>query len=320
MYLSIFRNFLIILIFISFFAGKCNRGYRKIAEEKEIKDAAAVRTKNLINTIKGISYTEVRRTFDNGLSFSPVGYRLVPEWRISFPSGDSINIFSPKKNRFLNAPVVFDHDSIFSMAWAWLKLRYLKKDSMQFQVLHVTDNIIHDEKTHVYMTFYSNSYIENVLHSDTNKLWIPSRRDTLYIKAKAAQANKVLDSAFAGTEPAVIKTKSPLVTVNKEVVPPDDVNGGKAYDEYLSPTYNITIHRAYQDFHYLYTAFVDEKGTIIFRKNLMGMMPEFKESTIATLKAITDGYLKLYLNVTPGKTLGIPHTSIVFLDVTGIKK
>jgi len=38
------------------------------------------------------------------------------------------------------------------------------------------------------------------------------------------------------------------------------------------------------------------------------------------MKGITDSYLKLYLNVTPGKTLGIPHNTIVILNVTGIKK
>ena len=50
------------------------------------------------------------------------------------------------------------------------------------------------------------------------------------------------------------------------------------------------------------------------------MMPEFAKSTIEVMKGITDGYLKLYLNAKPGKTLGIPHTSIVLLNVTGYKK
>jgi hypothetical protein len=314
------RITLILFLFILLFAGKCNRGYRKIAEAKEKKEAEAIRTKNALKKIRGISYTEVQRTFDNGLSFSPVGYQLTPEWRISFPSIDSVNIYSPKKGRFLNAPVVFDHDSIFNVAWAWLKLKYIKKDSIKFMVLHVHDDTIVDEKVHVFMTFYTNSYIKNVLHSDTSKLWLPSRRDTLYIKQKTALAAKIRDSAFAGTEPAVLTAKSPFISVKKETVPPDDVDGGKLYDEYLSPTYDIVIHHAYEDFSYSYTAFVDEKGTITFRKSLDYMSPEFRKSTIAALKGITDGYLSLYLNVKPGKTLGIPHTSIIFLNVVGYKK
>jgi hypothetical protein len=317
--LSTIRNFSIFILFLLLFAGKCNRGYRKIAEENERREKVAEHMKALMQSIHGIGYTEVKRTFDNGLSFSPVGYQLVPEWRVTF-NKDSVNIFSPKKNRFLNAPLVFDHDSVFNIAWAWLKLRYVKKDSIQFMVLHVNDRLIEDEKVHVYMTFYTNDYIKNVLHSDTNQLRRPSRRDTEYIKAKTLLASRIPDSAFAGTQPAILKSKSPLLTVSKKVTPVDDVSGGKTFDDYLSPTYNITIHRAYTDFGYTFTAFVDEKGAITFRKSLEEMSPEFKDSIIATMKAITDGYLKLYLDVIPGKTLGIPHNSIIFLNVSGYKK
>lgn len=318
--LSFLRSLAVLFTFVLLFAGKCNRGYRKIAEENEKKAAAAAFTKNLLKKIKGIGYTEVKRTFDNGLSFSPVGYQLTPEWRISFPSIDSVNIYSPKKGKFLNAPVVFDHDSIFNVAWAWLKLKYIKKDSIQFMVLHVTDRVIHDEKVHVFMTFYTNDYIKNVLHSDTNKLRAPSRKDTLYIKAKSAIANKILDSAFAGTAPPVLRPKNALVSVKKETVPPDDPNGAKIYDEYLSPTYDVVIHHAYDNFSYSYSAFVDDKGIITFRKSLTYLYPEFRKPYTEAMKGITDGYLKLYLDVTPAKTLGIPHTSIIFLNVTGYKK
>jgi len=317
--LRISRNIFALFIFILLFAGKCNRGLRKIEEEKARKEAVAARTKNLIKTIRGISYTEVSRKFDNGLSFSPVGYQLVPEWRISFPSVDSVNIYSPKKGRFLNAPVVFDHDSIFNVAWAWLKLKQLSKDSLKFIVLHVKDNVILDEKVHVFMTFYSNRYIKEVLHSDTTKLWAPGRRDTLYIQTKALLANKIPDSAFAGTEPARLTAKSQMVSVKKEA-PPDVVDGGKSYDAYLLPAFDIVINKAYDDFNYLFSVYVDEKGQLIFRKSNQFTFPEFKASTESTMKGITEGYLKLYLKVSPGKTLGIPHTSIIMLDVTGEKK
>ena len=316
----LFINVVIVLIFSVFFAGTCNSALKKIEKEKAEKAAADKRTKGLIKTILGIKYTEIHRKFDNGLSFSPVGYQLVPEWRISFPTVDSVNIYSPRKGRFLNAPVVFDHDSIFNVAWAWLRLNYLRKDSIQFQVLHVTNNIIDDEKVHVYMTMYSNDYIKNVLHSDTDQLRKPTSKDTAYIRAKVLLANKYPDSAFAGTTPVVLTSKSPLVTISKKKVPLDDVNGDKSYDEYLSPTYNIFIHKAYQDFSYEYTAFVDETGKITFRKSLVASYPEFRESTNAILKGITDGYLKLYLNVSSASTLGIKHTSIIFLNVQGFKK
>jgi hypothetical protein len=320
------RSLFLVCLFLLFFAGRCNRGFRKIAEEKEKEEAEAAKmkaegehTRNLLKEIKGIHFTEVKRVFDNGMSFSPVGYQLVPEWRISFPSVDSVNIFSPKLNKFLNAPVMFDHDSIFNVAWAWLKLKYIKKDSIQFMVLHVHDDTIVTEKVHVFMTFYTNSYIKNVLHSDTLKLWRPSRLDTNYIRKKVAFATNIPDSAFAGTDPPVLKSLSPLVTVKKKPVD-DAVNGGKIFDAYLSPTYEITIRHAYQDFGYEYTAFVDEKGNITFRKSLEYMSPEFEKNIITAMKGITDSYLKLYVAATPAKTLGIPHKCVIFLNVSGTKK
>jgi hypothetical protein len=316
------RSFYALFILISLSSSKCGHTYKVIQTEKAQKEAVAKRTKNLISIIKGIKYTEVSRKFDNGLSFSPVGYQLTPEWKISFPSVDSVNIYSPKKGRFLNAPVMFDHDSIFNVAWAWLKLKQLSKDSLKFMVLHVKDNIIQDEKVHVFMSFYSNSYIKNVLHSDTTKLWAPGPKDTLFIKTKAALANSIPDSAFAGTEPAVLTSKNKLISVKNEA-PAEAVDGGKSYDSYLSPTYDIAIHKAYDDFSYSFTAWVDDKGNLTFRKSIISLDflgAEGKKSYINTLKGIADGYLKLYLNITPGKTLGIPHTSIIFLNVRGYKK
>jgi hypothetical protein len=318
--LYLFRNIFVVFIFILLFAGRCHRHIIDPEVEKAKKAAEATRTKNLLKKIQGINFTEVKRVFDNGLSFSPVGYQLTPEWRISFPSVDSVNIYSPRKGRFLNAPVMFDHDSIFNVAWAWLKLQYIKKDSIKFMVLHVHDDTIVDEKVHVFMTFYTNSYIKDVLHSDTNKLRAPTRIDTEYIKAKSILANKIPDSSFAGTDPVELKSKSRMVTCIKEIVPPDDVNGGKVYDNYLLPTYDIEIHHAYQDFSYLYSVFVDEKGNMIFRKSNQMIDAEFRQSTLVIMKGITDSYLKLYIDVKPGKTLGIPHRSIVMLNVVGYKK
>jgi len=310
----------ILLIVLPLVMVSCHHHVPAVVKFKEKLKVDKVKAKALLKSIQGIKYTEVRRTFDNGLSFSAVGYQLVPEWQISFPSTDSVNIYSPKKKRFMNTPVVFDHDSVYNVAWAWLKLKYIKKDSMQFMVLHVHDNVIQEEKTHVFMTFYTNDYIKNVLHTEPSKVWKPSRKDTAYIKAKIALADKVTDSAFAGTEPVVLTPKTPLITVKKEVTPDDDVDGGMGFDDYLSPTYDITIHKAYTDFYYSYSAYVDEKGSITFRKAITASYAEYKKATDDAMKGITDSYLKLYLNARPGKTLGIPHKSVIILNVTGVKK
>jgi len=311
------------VLVVSIFSISCHHHVpERVAFEEKLK-VDRVKAKELLKSLQGKHYTEVKRTFDNGLSFSPVGYQLVPEWRMSFPSLDSVNIFSPKLNKFLNTPVIFDHDSVYNVAWAWLKLKYIKKDSIQFMVLHVHDNVIQEAKSHVFMTFYTNDYIKNVLHGDTSKMWRPSRKDTAYIKMKSDLANRIVDSAFAGTEPPVLKPKSPLITVKKKVTPPDDVNGGMSYDDYLSPTYDITIRNAYTDFSYEYTAFVDDKGVISFRKSTVSLDLMSKEGAAVytdAMKGITDGYLKLYLNTTPAKTLGIAHRCVIFLNVKGIKK
>lgn len=309
-----------LLIFFTLSVVSCRHHVPERVQFQEKLKVDKVKAQELLKSIQGIKYTEVKRTFDNGLSFSAVGYQLVPEWQISFPSTDSVNIYSPKKKKFMNTPVVFDHDSVYNVAWAWLKLKYIKKDSIQFMVLHVHDNVIQEEKTHVYMTFYTNDYIKNVLHTEPSKVWKPSRRDTAYIKAKIALADKIIDSAFAGTEPAVLTPRTPLISVKKEVTPDNDAGGGMDFDDYLSPTYNVTIRKAYTDFIYSYSAFVDEKGNITFRKAITFSYPEYKKATDETMKGITDSYLKLYLNTTPAKTLGIPHKSIIILNVTGVKK
>jgi hypothetical protein len=46
-------------------------------------------------------------------------------------------------------------------------------------------------------------------------------------------------------------------------------------------------------------------------------MPEFKKAYEQIMKTITAGYLQHYLEVTPGKTLGIAHTSSILVNVTG---
>ena len=59
------------------------------------------------------------------------------------------------------------------------------------------------------MTFYSNQYLKNVLHRDTMINYRPTASDSAYIKVKILKANTVLDSAFAGTDPATLTSKSP---------------------------------------------------------------------------------------------------------------
>lgn len=271
--------------------------------------------------VHGIGFTEVRRTFKSGVSFSDQGFQLEPNWKFTFLSDDSINIYSPEKHRFFNCPVIFDHDSIFNIAWAWMRVKKVTKDSIKFQVLQVEDKQILDDKSVVYMTLYSDSYIKNVLHSDSATLVKPTRQDTLYIRHKIAMAQSDAKYAFSARIPAALKSNSPLVSVIKTGVTKDDANNITIADDYLTPEFNITIHKAYDNFNLPFVVLVDGSGQLSFVKSSidMSISPEFAASQTKVMKAITDGYLRHYLTATPGTTLAMPHGSKILVNVKGIK-
>jgi hypothetical protein len=285
------------------------------------RQKSPIKTQPSFKLVHGIGFTEVRRTFKSGVSFSDQGFQLEPNWKLTFLSDDSVHIYSPEKKKFFNCPVIFDHDSIFNVAWAWMRLKKLTKDSIKFQVLEVEDKQILDDRSVVYMTLYSDRYIKDVLHTDSATLVKPTRQDTLYIKHKTELANSNPAYAFSARIPVTLKSNSPLLTVKKTNATEDVVNNITIADDYLTPEFNITIHKAYDDFNYPFVILVDSSGQLHFSKSSidMSMSPEFAVSQNRVLKAITDGYLKHYLIVTPGTTLGMPHASKILVNVKGIK-
>jgi hypothetical protein len=269
----------------------------------------------------GVDFTEVRRCFNTGYSFSEMGYQQEPSWRLSFPSDDSVRIYNPKRKMFVVAPVTFDHDSVFNVAWSYLRLKKLTKDSIIFQVLKISGKVVQNEKSIVFMTLYSNNYIKNVLHREPLSMMGANRADTLFIQRKTEQAKLNPAKAFAARQPVQIKSKSPLVRV--EQVINDDRSADADHDQvvidYLSPEFSISIHKAYDDFNYSFTVLVDDKGQMTFDRSMVDLEPEFKESIPKVMKAIVNGYLKAYLLVKAGTTLGIPHASKIIINVTGTK-
>lgn len=270
-------------------------------------------------SVFGIRFTEVKRVFTNGLSFAQNGYQMHPDWQLTFVSTDSVNIYSPGKKRFLNCPVAFDHDSVFNVAWAWIKLRKICKDSMVFQVLHVENQVISDTKSNMFMTLYSDDYIKNKLHTTAQALQHPSRLDTQYIKKRIAQVNNITDSAFSATQQPLLKSKSALVLLKQVLAPVDSTSMEDPIPTYMLPEYNVVISKAYEDFDYSFSVIVDAKGDMQFYRSTTVMMPEFAERTKKTIRAIIAGYLKHGIDVTPGKTLGMPHASTILLNVQGKK-
>lgn len=270
-------------------------------------------------SVKGPRFTEVRRVFNTGLVFDKQGYQLEPSWQLYFISDDSVLVLSPKTKKYYGFHIYFDHDSVFNMVGAWFKLKKLTEDSVVLQALRVEEKIIKDddEGSKVFMTFYSYPYIKSHDTSKIKVMGLPSPKDTAFIKAKSKLANSKIDSAFAARIPVVLKSKTPLVKVEKVVSVSTPLNKIDPSIDYLHPEYNITIHKSYEDFSYIFTALVDDKGQIHFKESMIPYMPEFKKRYELVIKGIIDGYLKHYLEVTPGSTLGIAHTSSILLNITG---
>jgi len=263
----------------------------------------------------GIKYTEVKRRHSTGRSIDKYGYMLDPSWQLTFLSDDSARVYSPQKGAFINFVITNDHDSIFHTARTWFRAQKLTKDSLVLQVLFVQTKKVYLLRSTVYVTFYSDDYIKNVLKTTPAKLQVPDRADTMFVRSMISHPHKNPDSLFAAHEPVVMKSKSPLVKVTKTEVVPNHENNFNASDGYLYPEYNISIKKAYQDFDYSFTAIVNEKGEMRLGKSLMA---SYADNT-NIIKGIINGYLKAYINIKPGSTFGIPQTSRIYVNVEGRK-
>jgi hypothetical protein len=292
------------LIFISIIFNSC---LPKPADRKNVS----------FKKVTGIHFTEVKRRLWTGRSFDSHGYEVAPQWKMFFMPKDSASIFSPDSNRFLTFPVTLDHDSLFNMGNTWLRAKKVTRDSMIFQVMQVETRVVYLLRSNVYMTFYADDYIRK-LKTSLADLQKPDHQDTLYVRERAVMANKYPDTLFAAREPVVLKSKSPLVKVEKEVVEASVMNRFNTSESYLDPVYNITIHKAYQDFYPSFKVRVDNEGQMHFVKDLV--FSDDSELDIRIIKGIIDGYLKVYVAVIPGNTLGITHASVITLNVIGRKK
>lgn len=270
--------------------------------------------------IKGIKYSEVKRRFGNGLSFNEQGFQLEPEWNIYFNADDSVRIFSPKKNQYMTYRIFHSHKALFQFAREWFRVKHVSKDSLLFQVMALESRVVKEEQSDIFMTLYSDDYIKNVLKTDAIKLKVPSREDTLFIKYRAIQANSNIDSAFAARNPVVLKSRSKISRV-KKIMPSLDPYLGHVNrsEEYLYPEYQVNIDKAYQDFQYSFSVIVDHNGKMHFKQFLISVEPEFLETKTKVVKGIIDVYLQNTLDITPGNTLGFPHSSLINLHVIGRK-
>jgi hypothetical protein len=266
----------------------------------------------------GRGFTEVSRTLANGLSFTEEGYQLEPEWRFTILNDTTISIFTPKTNAFEKAHIQFDHDSLFNIAWSWMQLKKLTKDSIILQAIKVDGREVLRDKSVVFMKFYANDYIKNKLHTHAQTLIRPGKADTLFIKKKVLSALGDSTKAFSARETAVLISRTNLVSIERYNQKPKSKFRKVNEDDYMLPEYFITIKKAYKKFSYSFSMLIDENGKLTFLKSRNFVMPEFEESNNRTMRAIVNGYLTTYLNVQAGKTLGMPHSSIVIIHVKSI--
>ncbi|WP_419800547.1 hypothetical protein [Mucilaginibacter sp.] len=312
-----FRFSRLILFVLILFSCRQNPQKTQSVPGTETNEQLIERTRTTFKNVINIPYTEVYRRFASGISFNAQGFQLKPSWKITFLSDTSVSVFSPIKLRYYNLPLVLDHDSMFSMAGAWFKARKISKDSLRFQVLSVRNKIINWKNSNVYVTFYAEDYLKKQ-HVNVEKLRSTTKSDTAYIQ-KLADAS-ALDSTkiFAAQQPVSLKSNSANVQVTNAKTKAKDLNSYYIPETLFYPEYNVTINKAYADFYHSFAVRVDAKGRLHFVEPMETMVDD-PENTIKVIKGIMDGYLAHYLQITPGKTLGIPHDSLILLVVRGNK-
>jgi hypothetical protein len=307
---------LIYFLAVALMLSSCNSKTEKTEKKKkeEIKRLD-------FSPIVGIRYHEVKRRFSNGLSFSDIGFQQEPSWIIEFASNDTVRAWSPQKQIMQPFYFMYDHGDVYNFAGEWFRIRGFSKDSIVMQRLQLTRQVIaKDIRSDVFMTYYAENYLKNVIKQKQEDLQRPSAADTTYIEKLVARSNRNpsnADSAFAGRIPVQFIPKSKAISVEKIKTVDKLLGRTEAYD-YLFPEYRIKIMGAYKDFAYGFTAVVDQNGKIYLDK-FRDDMPEYHEARKKVLEGIIDVYLQNLLLVKPATTLDIPHPSQITINVVGKK-
>ncbi len=313
-----FRFFLLMFVAMSCFSCKQNPEKNKSSSVAETNEELIERTKTTFKTVIGIHFTEVYRRFANGVSFNAQGYQLKPSWKFYFVADTTVSLYSDIKKRYYDLPVTLDHDSIFSMAGAWFKAKKISRDSLRFQVLSVKNKQINWKNSNVYVTFYAEDFLKSH-RFDVEKLRKTTAKDTAYIQSLANGSSNDSTKIFAAQQPVILLSKSSNVLITNAKLKAKDLDNYYIPETLFYPEYSVTIHKAYADFHHSFAVRVDAKGQLHFVEPMEMMLPGEQDHTIKIMKAIMDGYLAHYLQITPGKTLGIPHDSLILVDVRGNK-
>lgn len=269
--------------------------------------------------IIGIRYYEVKRRFKNGLSLNKDGFQQEPSWIIEVKKRDSIMVYSPTKDLMETVYLQFDHGKVYNFMREFFRVKLITKDSLILQRLYVEGKVIagdDDYRSEVYSTYYSKDYIEKKLRTTAAELRKPTRADTLLIRDLSEKTYKDPFNeklAFAARNPVQFTPLNDLITVVKEKKTNLSKHRAEVY-EYMYPEYSIEINKCYKEFNHAMNVIVDAKGNISVHKVHYVLNPEGKKRM---LQGVADVYLKNWLKVIPGKTLGIPHSSEITLYIVG---
>ncbi|RWY49286.1 hypothetical protein [Mucilaginibacter gilvus] len=129
-----------------------------------------------------------------------------------------------------------------------------------------------------------------------------------------------MKNSFAAQQPVQLISKSPRVAVHKFTNVADlALNNNNTSADYMDPEYNITINKAYGDFDYSFSVYVDKEGKMYYGEPLTAF-PEgtYRDNYILKSTAVMNSYIKQYLCNIPGETLGMKHASLISLHVKGV--
>lgn len=280
------------------------------------------RAESAFTKVNGVRFFEVKRRFRNGLSFNKDGFQHVPTWVLEFQAPDTMLAYSPEKKGMEAFYLHYDHGQVYNFAREFFRAIAIEKDSLVLQRLQVNGKVIagdDDVRSDVYCTFYTKDYIENKLHTTIGELQNTTKADTAFIQKLTERSNRDPGNpatAFAATAPVVFTPKSKFVTVEK-LVTIDETNHRSASYDYMYPQYKIAILRSYKKFFHSFSLIVDAKGKMYVNR-VDNVMPEDVPPRKKLLQGITDLYLKNLFTITPGQTLGIPHSSEITIYLTGV--
>jgi hypothetical protein len=182
--------------------------------------------------------------------------------------------------------------------------------------MKVKDKRVLRKQSNIYMTLYSDDYIKYKLKRKLSDLVKPNSQDSIFIKDKIHLANADTSNAFPAHQQAILKSKSSLLAIKKISASDKETHG--VFDPFL-PEYDITIKKSYKSFNYSFSVVINQEGKLLFRRSRIFIMPEFEERINSTIRGVVNGYLSAYLDTYPGKTFGIPHSTIVFMNVRGVR-